>query len=177
MSDLKPVKTIEVQDWMASSETQSVMNVLNSKGQKALFVGGCVRNAVLGEAVEDVDIATIWTPEQVMEKLEEAGIKAVPTGIEHGTVTAVIEKKTFEITTLRKDVETDGRRAVVAFTQDWLQDAQRRDFTMNTLLADEKGRIYDPTGDGLVDLEAKRVVFVGDPAQRITEDILRILRF
>ncbi len=174
---MKAIKKIDVQDWMVSSETGAVMGALNDDGQKAMFVGGCVRNALLGEEVGDIDIATIWSPQEATEKLETAGIKVVPTGIEHGTVTAVTGGKAFEITTLRKDVETDGRRAVVAFTDDWAQDSQRRDFTMNTLLADQAGNIYDPTGQGLVDLEARRVLFVGDAALRIAEDHLRILRF
>lgn len=155
------------------------MAVLN-KGDvqpSALFVGGCVRNTLLGEEVGDIDIATVFMPQQVVQKLEAAGIKTIPTGIEHGTITAVIDKQSFEITTLRKDVETDGRRAVVAYTTDWKEDAQRRDFTINTLLMDTDGNIYDPTGQGVNDLNLKRIVFVGNPAQRIAEDHLRILRF
>lgn len=178
---MKPVKTIAPQSWMKSPESRAVMAALNSEGTpeaKALFVGGCVRAALLGEPVTDIDIATHWRPEEVMQRLESAGIKkVVPTGLQHGTVTAVTGGKPFEITTLRKDVKTDGRRAVVAFTADWKDDAQRRDFTMNTLLADAQGHIFDPLGTGLKDLEAGRVVFVGDPARRIAEDYLRILRF
>lgn len=179
MSDLKSVKQIEPQEWMISSQTNAVMAALNDGAAEvmALFVGGCVRNVVLGEEVKDIDIATRWLPEEAAEKLQNVGAKVIPTGIEHGTVTAVFEDQTFEITTLRKDVETDGRHAVVAFSQDWAEDAQRRDFTMNTLLADQAGNIYDPTGRGLEDLEARCVVFVGDPGQRIAEDYLRILRF
>lgn len=144
---------------------------------KSLLVGGCVRNMLLGEAVSDIDIATLFTPEEVTKRLEGAGLKVVPTGIDHGTVTAVSDGQGYEITTLRKDVETDGRRAVVAYTQDWAEDAARRDFTLNTLLAAPDGRIFDPLGTGLTDLEARRIVFVGDAATRITEDVLRILRF
>jgi poly(A) polymerase len=171
--------TIKVQDWMATHETAAVMAALGGAGgePKALFVGGCVRNTLLAKPAGDLDIATVWRPDQVTARLEKAGIKAVPTGIDHGTITAVTGGKTFEITTLRRDVATDGRRAVVAFTQDWREDAQRRDFTMNTLLADSAGHVYDPTGQGLTDLKAGRVVFVGDAAQRIAEDFLRILRF
>jgi poly(A) polymerase len=168
-------KQVKPQDWMVSRETSRVMNALGEG--KARFVGGCVRNMLLGEEVGDIDIATQWTPDQVTEKLTAAGIRVVPTGIDHGTVTAVIDKKPYEITTLRKDIETDGRRAVVSFTEDWREDAQRRDFTINTLLADPQGNIYDPTGEGLKDMEARRVRFVGDPATRIREDYLRILRF
>ena len=175
MSELKPAKTIAVQNWMTAPETAAVMNALG-EGQ-ARFVGGCVRNMLLGEEVGDIDIATRWTPVEVTQRLQAAGLKVVPTGIDHGTVTAISNRKPFEITTLRKDVETDGRRAVVAFTQDWAQDAHRRDFTMNTLLADTKGHVYDPTGLGLKDLEARRVVFVGEAQTRIAEDYLRIMRF
>ncbi|MCE7887079.1 MAG: CCA tRNA nucleotidyltransferase [Alphaproteobacteria bacterium PRO2] len=160
---------------MVSRETSKVMSALGEG--KARFVGGCVRNMLLGEEVGDIDIATQWTPDQVTESLTKAGIRVVPTGIDHGTVTAIVDKKPYEITTLRKDIETDGRRAVVSFTEDWREDAQRRDFTINTLLADPAGNIYDPTGEGLKDLEARRVRFVGDPATRIAEDYLRILRF
>lgn len=143
----------------------------------ARFVGGCVRNAILGAPVRDIDIATTLTPPQVIAALEAGKIKAIPTGIEHGTVTAVAKGKPFEITTLRRDVETDGRRAVVAFTTDWAEDAARRDFRLNALYADIDGRICDPTGEGLADARAGRVVFVGDPATRIAEDALRIPRF
>lgn len=159
--------------------TRRVMAALQGgeKEPQALFVGGCVRNALMGRAVDDIDIATLHAPPETTKQLEAAGIRVIPTGIDHGTVTAVLEGKSFEITTLRKDVETDGRHAVVAFSKDWREDAQRRDFTLNTLLLDEAGNVYDPTGQGLGDLKAHRVVFVGDPAQRIAEDYLRILRF
>ncbi len=165
---------------MSTAEVSAVMDALRTDDvsePEALFVGGCVRNALLGVEVEDVDIATVHEPDEVMARLEAAGIKAIPTGIEYGTVTAVIGDQRFEITTLRKDVETDGRRAVVAFTTDWSEDAQRRDFTMNTLLADQDGQVFDPTGDGVRDLTQRRVIFVGDASQRIVEDYLRILRF
>lgn len=142
-----------------------------------LFVGGCVRNSVLGRRPSDIDLATRLEPDTVMKKLTAKGIKALPTGIEHGTVTAVINGSAIEITTLRRDVSTDGRRAVVTFTDDWREDARRRDFTINTLLMDQKGHIYDPTGQGLADLKAGRVRFVGDARQRVQEDYLRILRF
>ncbi len=172
---MKLAKKLKPKDWMTAKETKAVMDALGEG--KALFVGGCVRNMLMGFPVEDIDIATQWTPPEVMKRLEKAGIKAIPTGIDHGTVTAVLNKKHFEITTLRRDVETDGRRAVVVFTKDWLEDAERRDFTMNTMLADVKGNIYDPTGKGLVDLEKGKVKFVGDAKTRIAEDYLRILRF
>ena len=172
---MKPVSKLDIQDWMISKEAGAVMEALGAGN--ALFVGGCVRNALLGKAVDDIDIATKLTPDEVVRRLEKDGIKTVPTGIEHGTVTAVADGKPFEITTLRKDVETDGRHAVVAFSTDWAEDAARRDFTMNTLLADQDGNIFDPLGQGLDDLRARRVVFVGAPAQRIAEDHLRILRY
>lgn len=176
MSEMKPIKKIPVQDWMTLKEVSAVMEALGG-AEHARFVGGCVRNTLLGKPVDDIDIATKWTPDQVMEKMQDAGIKAIPTGIDYGTITAVANKRGFEITTLRKDVETDGRRAVVAYSTDWLEDAKRRDFTMNTLLADEQGNLYDPLGCGLKDLEARKMVFVGEPAARIAEDYLRILRY
>jgi poly(A) polymerase len=176
---LSVARTIPLQDWMTSPESRAVFSALQNKAvqPQVLFVGGCVRNAVLGLLSGDCDLATIHPPFEVTRRLEEAGIKVVPTGIDHGTVTAVAGGKPFEITTLRRDVQTDGRHAVIAFTQDWNLDAQRRDFTINTLLADASGQVYDPTGQGIADLEAGRVIFVGDPAQRIAEDYLRILRF
>ncbi|MCD8497273.1 MAG: CCA tRNA nucleotidyltransferase [Alphaproteobacteria bacterium] len=176
---MKPVTTIPVQDWMKMPETKAVMGPLNKNSDEpmALFVGGCIRNALLGIDVGDIDIATKFTPQQVVDIMGKSGIKTVPTGIEHGTVTAVSNHKPYEITTLRRDVKTDGRRAVVAFSDSWEEDAYRRDFTMNTLLADDAGNVYDPTGQGVSDLKAGRVVFVGDAAERIAEDVLRILRF
>jgi poly(A) polymerase len=178
---LKPAKTISPQDWMISPESRLLFSALQggeSKDQPvALFVGGCVRNALLNLPVEDVDLATSLKPEAVIKKLENAGITVIPTGLKHGTVTAIINRLPFEITTLRHDVETDGRHAVVEFTDNWLEDARRRDFTMNTLLADPKGNIYDPTGQGLPDLALRRIRFVGEARKRIEEDYLRILRF
>jgi poly(A) polymerase len=146
-------------------------------GDMLRFVGGCVRNSVLGEPIGDIDLATKLTPPEVIKKLKAAGIKSVPTGIEHGTVTAVLNGQGYEITTLRRDVKTDGRRATVAYTLLWEEDAARRDFTMNTLLADLSGNIFDPLRTGLKHLKAGKVLFVGDPAQRIAEDYLRVLRF
>ena len=146
-------------------------------GDYARYAGGCVRNAVIGMPITDIDIATTHTPDAVMALCTKAGIKTVPTGLDHGTITAVLDGQGYEVTTLRRDVATDGRRATVAFTTDWAVDAQRRDFTMNTLLADTRGQIFDPLGTGFVDAKAGRVVFVGNPAERIAEDVLRILRF
>jgi poly(A) polymerase len=172
----EPVGQLSPQPWMVAAETQAVLAALTAEGSQARFVGGCVRDAVLKRPIRDVDIATHDPPERVMELLRRAGITVIPTGIAHGTVTAVIGKAHYEITTLREDVETFGRRARVAFTDDWTADAARRDFTMNAMFADREGRIYDPY-DGLADLAAGRVRFVGDPVQRIEEDVLRLLRF
>ena len=140
------------------------------------FVGGCVRDTILGRAVRDIDIATAEPPDRVVALLKAADLKAIPTGIDHGTVTAVVDGTPFEITTLRLDVETFGRRARVAYTDDWTADAQRRDFTLNALFCDVDGTLYDPTG-GLPDLKAGRVRFVGVARERIREDVLRLLRF
>ena len=168
---------IGIQPWMRTPETRAVMAALAAAGGEARFVGGCVRNALTGHPVDDIDIATTLTPGQVIAALEAAKLKAVPTGLDHGVVTAVAGGKPFEITTLRRDVETDGRRAVVAFTADWSEDAQRRDFRLNALYADGEGRLFDPTGEGEADARAGRIIFVGDPETRIREDALRILRF
>jgi poly(A) polymerase len=165
--------------WITASATRAVMAALAAAGGPdcARFVGGCVRNALLRKPVADIDIATALTPDAVIKALTDARLKAIPTGVEHGTVTAVSEGRPYEITTLRRDVETDGRRAVVAFTTDWNEDAQRRDFRLNSLYAAADGALFDPTGEGLADLKAGRIVFVGDAATRIREDALRILRF
>lgn len=177
--NLKIARHIVKQDWMRSSQTERLFTVLQGGDAVpcVLFVGGCVRNALMRREVEDVDLATTLRPEEVMARLEAQSIRVIPTGIDHGTVTAVMDGHVYEITTLRRDVETDGRRAVVAYADCWVEDARRRDFTMNTLLLDLQGNIYDPLGCGLDDLDAGRVVFVGDAAQRIKEDYLRILRY
>jgi poly(A) polymerase len=174
-----PTDSIGQRGWMRAAETQAVIAALEAAGGPgcARFVGGCVRNALTGHPVADIDIATALTPEAVVAALKAAKLKAVPTGIEHGTVTAVSGGKPFEVTTLRRDVETDGRHAVVAFTDDWAEDAMRRDFRLNAIYADAEGRLYDPTGQGVADAKAGRIVFVGDPETRIREDGLRILRF
>lgn len=163
-------------DWLDHPGTQSLCAALEAAGHKALLVGGCVRNALLDEPVSDIDISTDATPQTVSELAAAAGFKVVPTGIDHGTVTVIAQGKPHEITTFRRDVETDGRRAVVAFSDKIEEDAQRRDFTMNALYADRRGKVIDPLG-GLPDLRARRVRFVGDPETRIREDYLRILRF
>jgi len=161
---------------MAGKATRAVILALSANGKPARFVGGCVRDALLGRPVKDIDIATPEQPDEVMRLLEAAGIRAIPTGIAHGTVTAVTGAAHFEITSLRRDVETFGRHARVVFTDDWDADAARRDFTMNALFCDPDGTLYDPTG-GRADLDAGRVRFVGDPLARIEEDVLRLLRF
>ncbi len=170
---------LPMQAWMSAPATRAVMQALKAAGgpDAARFVGGCVRDALLGLPIGDIDIATLLTPDQTMAALTAAGIKFAPTGIDHGTVTAIAQGRPFEVTTLRRDVATDGRRAVVAFTTDWAEDAQRRDFRLNALYMDETGAIFDPVGQGIEDGRAGRIVFVGDPETRIREDYLRILRF
>jgi len=164
------------QDWMTAPATLAVLRALTAGGAAARFVGGCVRDACIGRAVKDIDIATDARPDRVMELLRAAGIHAVPTGIEHGTVTAVSDHRPHEITTLRQDVATDGRRAVVAFTDDWRTDAGRRDFTFNAMSCTADGQLFDYFG-GRADLAVGRVRFVGDAETRIREDVLRLLRF
>ncbi|MEQ8194843.1 MAG: CCA tRNA nucleotidyltransferase [Rhodospirillales bacterium] len=173
---MEPTGKIAPQEWMTRSETRAVIAALTAENTEVRFVGGCVRDAVLKRPVQDVDIATPDSPEKVMALLKAAGIKAIPTGIDHGTVTAVIGPRHYEITTLRIDVETDGRRAKIAYTDDWIADAARRDFTINTLSATPEGDIYDPF-KGLDDLGQGIVRFVGNARERIEEDILRLLRF
>ena len=162
--------------WVNGHGTQALCAVLGLSGYRALFVGGCVRNALLGAPVADIDIATDATPEIVSNIAENAGFKVIPTGIDHGTVTVIAQGVHHEVTTFRRDVETDGRRATVAYSTDIVEDAMRRDFTMNALYAEPSGEVIDPLG-GMDDLRARRVRFVGDAAARITEDYLRILRF
>jgi poly(A) polymerase len=161
--------------WMSSLETQAVMRALTGNGGAARFVGGAIRNTLLGRDVADIDIATPLVPEEVVRRLDAAKIASVLTGIAHGTVTAIANGKPFEVTTLRRDVSTDGRRATVAFSTEWAEDAQRRDFTINALYANTDGEIFDYCG-GLADIEAGRVRFIGDATARIREDYLRILR-
>ena len=167
------------QPWMALAATRDVLAALEAEGGpgSARFVGGCVRDALLGRESLDIDLATPLAPSRVLAALERAGVRAVPTGIDHGVVTAVRGGRPYEIATLRRDVETDGRRAVVAYTDSWAEDAARRDFRLNALYAEADGALHDPTGGGLADARAGRVVFVGDPETRIREDYLRILRF
>ncbi|HVA13035.1 MAG TPA: CCA tRNA nucleotidyltransferase [Stellaceae bacterium] len=164
---------IKPPSWMTEPASRAVITAL--KGD-ARFVGGCVRDTILKRPIADIDIATPLFPEEIMRRLAAAKIKAVPTGIAHGTITAVTPTRPFEITTLRRDVETFGRQARVAFSADWQEDACRRDFTMNALYLDAEGEVFD-YHDGIRDLRAGKVRFVGDPATRIREDVLRLLRF
>ena len=164
------------EDWMTGPEVMPVLAALGEGGVDVRFVGGCVRDALLDRAVDDIDIGVPLTPDEAVRRLEAAGLKVVPTGIAHGTVTAVSEGTAFEVTSLRRDVETDGRRAAIAFTADWREDALRRDFTMNALSLRPDGVVFDYFG-GLADLDPPCIRFVGDPHERIREDHLRILRF
>ncbi len=160
-------------------EDTALLAILDALGGSAMTraVGGAVRDSLLGQPVSDVDLATRLVPADVVARLAAAGLKSAPTGIAHGTVTAIAGGRGFEVTTLRRDVATDGRRATIAFTDDWAEDAARRDFTINALYADpQSGEIFDPVG-GLADLDARRVLFIGDAAARIDEDHLRILRW
>ena len=162
--------------WLRSGPTARVLELLNGHGEEARVVGGAVRNALLKRPVADIDIATTALPTEVIRRAKVAGIKSVPTGIDHGTVTLVVDSHPFEITTLREDTETFGRKAVVAFGRDWVRDAERRDFTINGLSVDAAGLVHDHVG-GWDDIAARRVRFIGDPHARIAEDYLRILRF
>lgn len=162
--------------WLRHGEVARLLAALGCDGEEARVVGGAVRNALLRLAVDEIDVATTAVPEEVVRRVEGAGWKAIPTGIDHGTVTVVIDGKPFEVTTLRQDVETYGRKAKVAFGRDWRIDAERRDFTINALSVSAEGRIFDYVG-GVADIAARRVRFIGEPATRIAEDYLRILRF
>ena len=169
--------------WLERRQTQHLLQVLNGDGAITRCVGGCVRDALMGLANADteVDMATDLPPEEVMARLKKAKIKCVPTGIKHGTVSAILYEGdsalVYEITTLRVDIKTDGRHAEVAFTEDWQGDAARRDFTINALYADADGLLHDPTAQGIDDIKAKRVRFIGDAPARIEEDYLRVLRY
>src|SRR6266536_131450 len=173
MSDLR---ALDDAPWLRSGPTARVLALLNGGGEEARVLGGAVRNALLKIAIGDIDIATTSPPDEVIRRAKAAGIKSVPTGIDHGTVTLVVDSHPFEVTTLREDTETYGRKAKVAFGRDWVRDAERRDFTINGLSVDAEGVVHDHVG-GLDDIAARRVRFIGDPSQRIAEDYLRILRF
>jgi poly(A) polymerase len=170
--------TITGASWLIAPETKAVIAALDAARPGASrFVGGCVRNTLIGQPVDDIDIATQLLPEAVVVAAKAAGFAAVPTGIEHGTITVICNHKPYEVTTLRRDVTTDGRRATVAFTEDWSEDAERRDFRLNALYADADGAIHDLTGGGVEDAKAGRIIFIGDAETRLREDYLRILRF
>lgn len=170
------MKRLPNADWLEARPLQHLLEILCERGEEARVNGGAVRNSLLGESVADVDISTTLLPQQVIERFDAAGFKTIPTGIDHGTVTVVIDGAPFEVTTLRSDIETDGRRAVVRFGRDWAEDALRRDFTINALYVDREGVVHDPLG-GMEDIEARRVRFIGEAEDRIKEDHLRILRF
>jgi len=163
--------------WIRTAATQDVFSALESAGYEAFFVGGCVRNALMGFAVDDLDIATNAEPQAIITSCENRGLKCIPTGIDHGTITVVSDGILHEITTYRRDVQGDGRHAIVEFSTQMQEDAARRDFTINALYADRHGKIYDPLGVGKDDLAQKRVTFIGSADERIREDYLRILRF
>lgn len=162
--------------WLADPRTQEVFRILSEAGHQVFAVGGCVRNDLMGLPIGDIDFATDAAPEKTTSLAEAAGFRVVPTGIEHGTVTVLVNGASFEITTFRRDVETDGRRAVVSFSESATEDAHRRDFTMNALYCRANGHVVDPL-NGILDIKARRVRFIDDPEQRIREDYLRILRF
>ena len=170
------MQSLAKQSWLAAPASRAVLAALAANGARPRFVGGCVRDGLLGRSSADLDIAIDQRPEDSMSLLQGAGIKVIPTGLKHGTITALADGQHFEVTALRVDVETFGRHAQVAFTDDWRQDAERRDFTINAIYADGDGHLYDPVG-GVDDLAAGRVRFVGAAARRIEEDKLRILRF
>ncbi|MEJ2433981.1 MAG: CCA tRNA nucleotidyltransferase [Pseudolabrys sp.] len=169
-------RKIDKAPWLGEGALPELLAVLDTQGEEARVVGGAVRNALLGLPAQEIDVATTAVPQEVVHRVQTAGFKPVPTGIEHGTITVVVDKVPFEVTTLRQDVETYGRHAKVAFGRDWRADAERRDFTINAFSATRDGTVYDYVG-GLADLKARRVRFIGDPKQRIEEDYLRILRF
>src|SRR4051794_5318867 len=173
---MSEVRVLDDAPWLTSGPAARVLALLNGDGEEARVVGGAVRNLLLKIPPGDVDVATTALPDEVVRRAKAAGIKSVPTGIEHGTVTLVVDGQPFEVTTLREDTETFGRKAKVAFGRDWVRDAERRDFTINGLSVDASGLVHDHVG-GLADIEARRVRFIGDAGQRIAEDYLRILRF
>jgi poly(A) polymerase len=173
---MSKLRVLDDAPWLKSGPTARVLELLDGNGEEARVVGGAVRNALLRLPPGDIDIATTALPAEVIRRARAAGIKSVPTGIEHGTVTLVVDAQPFEVTTLREDSETYGRKAKVAFGRDWVRDAERRDFTINGLSVDAGGVVHDHVG-GLDDIVARRVRFIGDPKARIAEDFLRILRF
>jgi len=163
-----------------SKEIKKIFDILEKDQPKdkkiVMFVGGCVRNFILNKKIDDIDVATIFTPQEIKRKFENTEIKIIDTGIEHGSITIVLNKSKFEITTLRKDIKTDGRHAEIIYTDDWKEDSSRRDFTFNAIYLDRKGNFFDPQ-NGISDLKSRKIKFIGDPSKRITEDYLRIIRF
>jgi poly(A) polymerase len=174
MSGLRP--HLADAPWLTGGPLAHILDILDSDGEEARVVGGGVRNALIGQPVHEIDIATTARPEEVLRRAKRARLRAIPTGIDHGTVTLVVAGTPYEVTTLREDVETYGRKAKVEFGRDWKRDAERRDFTINALSVSRDGVVHDYVG-GRADLAARRVRFIGDPSQRIAEDYLRILRF
>jgi poly(A) polymerase len=175
-ADATTIESLAGAEWLKQGPLADLLTVLNRDGEEARAIGGAVRDSLLGKDPAEIDVATTAPPPEVIRRVEAAGFKAVPTGIDHGTVTVVIDSQPFEVTTLREDVETFGRKAKVRFGRDWKADAERRDFTINALSVSPDGIVHDYVG-GLADLAARRVRFIGDPVQRIAEDYLRILRF
>lgn len=171
-----PTRNITMPSWLQQEYVKSIYSALEVPGHTVRFVGGCVRDALIGKQATDIDIATSLVPEHIIRQLEQHYIKPIPTGIKHGTITALCKGKTIEITTLRKDVRCDGRHADVEFTSSWKEDAARRDFTINALSCNKEGEVFDYF-DGISDLEQGKVKFVGNPEERIIEDSLRVLRF
>jgi poly(A) polymerase len=176
VSGMRTIDRLRGASWLAAGGAAKVLALLDSEGEKARVVGGAVRNALLGRSVREIDVATTAVPDEIIRRAKAAKIKFAPTGVEHGTVTLIVDGSPYEVTTLREDVETFGRKAKVAFGRDWQRDAERRDFTINALSASADGTVYDYVG-GLDDLAQHRVRFIGEPARRIAEDYLRILRF
>ncbi|WP_157017003.1 CCA tRNA nucleotidyltransferase [Mesorhizobium xinjiangense] len=173
---MSAISIAERADWLARPDLQKLLAALSTDGEEARIAGGAVRNTLLGEPAGDVDIATTCLPEETVERARKAGFKTVPTGVEHGTVTVIADGVPYEVTTLRADIETDGRRARVRFGRDWQADADRRDFTVNGLYAQADGAVIDLVG-GLADVESRTIRFIGDAEARVREDYLRILRF
>ena len=163
-----------------SKELKKLFKIINKdtekKTQTAMFVGGCVRKFLNNEIIDDIDIATILSPEELKEKLKDTGFKTIDTGLEHGSLTIICNSNKFEVTTLRKDIKTDGRHAEIEYTNDWEQDSTRRDFSINAIYMDQSGKLFDPQ-NGINDLKEKKIKFIGDPLKRIEEDYLRIIRF
>lgn len=176
MTDFSEKLNLETSKWLIEPSLVQVFDAIDKAGGRVRVVGGAIRNSLMGEDVGDIDLCTTLLPEKTIQALEAANIKAIPTGLEFGTITAVVDKKAYEITTLREDVETDGRHAIVKFGLDWTKDALRRDLTINALYCDRTGELYDPL-EGISDLQNREVRFIGDASERIKEDYLRILRF